>query len=256
MIPYSPQNEPDTLLSQCLKYVVRNLDSVFYKDPATNGYELLPGQLLPREICEELIKEYQQNGYQVDDRFVRLFKNLSTSSLKHVRLRNSTISDDGFSILLKHKLIELDIAKCQMITDQSLNVLNEYGDKLVSLVVGAGVQLLPDSLLFNVSNNWSNLPVSCEEQGYILKTPNLRRLVVRNLYVHRERRYFPLLLESLPLLTELDLSGCCDVENLRYITCLKNLTSLTLFNVFKIQESLPFICTLKKLRYFSIIVFL
>jgi Leucine-rich repeat (LRR) protein len=87
-----------------------------------------------------------------------------------------------------------------------------------------------------------------EVRGYILKTPNLRRLAVRNLYTHREKRYFPLLLESLPNLTELDLSGCSDVENLDYITHLVNLTSLTLHNVFKLQESLPHICQLKKLR--------
>ncbi|KAL1117159.1 hypothetical protein AAG570_004486 [Ranatra chinensis] len=250
----SQTNEPDSLLSQCFKFVVRNLDLVFYKDPPTNGYELMPGQALPREICEELIREYQLNGFQVNDKFVRLFKNLSTTSLRHVRLRNSTITDDGLCTILRHRPVELDIAKCQMITDQSLNTLNEYGDRLVSLVVGAGVRLLPDYLLYAVSHNCTGQRtlLSYEERGYILKTPNLRRLAVRGLYTHREKHYFPLLLESLPNLTELDLSGCSDVENLDYITHLVNLTSLTLHNVFKIQDSLVYICQLKKLRHLDI----
>ncbi|XP_073975852.1 protein zer-1 homolog isoform X2 [Rhodnius prolixus] len=245
---------PDTLLSQCFKFVVRNLDLVFYKDPTTSGYELLPGQALPREICEALIREYQLNGFQVNDRFIRLFKNLSNTSLRQVRLRNSTITDDGFHTILRHRLVELDISKCQMITDQSLNVLNEYSDRLVTLIVGAGVQLLPDSLMYSVSHSWANQnnPLSFDDRGYILKAPNLRKLAIRNLYIHREKRYFPLLLGSLPNLTDLDLSGCSDVENLEYITKLNNLVSLTLHNVYKIQESLPYICQLKTLRHLDI----
>ncbi|KAK9499321.1 hypothetical protein O3M35_002374 [Rhynocoris fuscipes] len=72
------------------------------------------------------------------------------------------------------------------------------------------------------------------------------------MYIHGDRRYFPLLLGSLPNLTDLDLSGCSDVENLDYLTKLTNLTSLTLHNTFKIQESLPYICQLKTLRHLDI----
>lgn len=256
IVSSSHRNEPDTLLSQCFKYVVRNLDSVFYQDPATNGYELMPGQALPREICEALIKEYQLNGFQVNDKFIRLFKNTNNTSLRHVRIRNSAITDDGFKTILKHHLVELDISKCQMITDQSLHTLNEYSDRLVSLVVGNGVQLLPESLLYTAQNHsWSNqttTPQSFEDRGFILRAPNLRRLTIRNIYIHREKKYFPLLLNSFPNLTVLDLSGCSDVENLEYITKLTNLTSLTLHNVYKIQDSLPYICQLKKLVHLDI----
>ncbi|KAF6200926.1 hypothetical protein GE061_005373, partial [Apolygus lucorum] len=247
----SEPNAPETLLCQCFKFVVRNLNSVFTEDPATQGYELQPGHALPREICEALIRHYQLSGYQVNDRFVRLFKDRSSTVLRYVRLRNSTISDDGFKTVLSHRLVELDIAKCQQISDQSLTTLNLYGDRLVSLVVGAGVQLLPDSLSFSVP--WPDpSPMSFEERGYILKAPNLRKLAIRNLYIHRDRRYFPLLLESLPNLQELDLSGCSDVENLEYITKLKHLTHLTLHNVFKIQDCLVNICKVKTLRHLDI----
>ncbi|XP_014244618.1 protein zer-1 homolog [Cimex lectularius] len=248
-------NEPDSLLSQCFKFVVRNLDSVFVRDPASNGYELVPGQAFPREICEELIRVHQQVGLQVNDKFVRLFRDLANTKLLHVRLRNSNITDDGLSTLLKHRLVELDIAKCHVITDASLNELNLYGERLESLSIGAGVQLLPDTLCYQVPPQWGahcDSALSYEERGYILKAPNLRRLAVKNLYIHREKRYFPLLLESFPNLVELDLSGCSDVENLEYIVKLVHLQSLVLHNIFKVQESLPYICQLKSLRHLDI----
>lgn len=156
--PYTPES----LLCQCFKFVVRNLDSVFTED--AKGYELEPGQALPREICESLIRHYQLCGYMVNDKFIRLFKDKSSTALRYVRLRNSSITDDGLKTILSHRLVELDIAKCPIITDQSLNALNEYSDRLVSLTVGHGVQLLPDSLVYTLAlGPWP------DPRGYILR---------------------------------------------------------------------------------------
>lgn len=160
------------------------------------------------------------------------------------------MSDEGFKTLVKHHLVELDISKCQMITDHSIHILNEYAERLETLSVGSGVQLLPESVNPSPNSSWSQHvlhAVSFEEKGYIINAPNLKRLSLRNMYVHREKKYFPLLLSALPNLTVLDLSGCSDVWKLDYVTKLTKLKSLTLHNIFRIQDSLPYICQLKTL---------
>lgn len=245
------ESEPDTLLNQCFKYVAKNLDTICYIDPSTKSFELFHGLALPREICEKLLQVYQHSGGVIDDQFVRIFSTPFVTSLRRVRLRNSTISDDGLATLLKHRLVELDIAQCPNITEKSLVQINHYGDRLVSLVIGPGIFLLPDSLV-GVVQDWHgyNPASSYREQGYILKTPNLRRLTIRNLYIG-DKNYFPLLLQSLPQLTHLDLSGCSDLDDLSYLTQLKNLVSLILHNV-KVQDALSSICKLKKLRHLDI----
>lgn len=243
MFPINPggdENEPESLLYHCLKFVAKNLEVICYSNPETKGYELINGVALPREICEKLLQIYQQNGYILDDQFVKIFGNPAVTSLKNVRLRNSNISDEGLIILLKHRLVELELNKCSKITVKAFSELNKYGDRLQSLVIGAGVDLLPNSI-----------------RGFdsILKTVNLRRLTVRNLKDFESKTgtlYFHGLLSNLPNLTCLDLSGCVDKDNLSCLTSLPNLVSLTLHGVPKIGDAIFNICQLKKLRHLDI----
>ncbi|XP_075228919.1 protein zer-1 homolog [Lycorma delicatula] len=243
MFPINPgddENEPESLLYHCLKFVARNLEVICYSNPHTKGYELINGLALPREICEKLLQIYQQNGYVLNDQFVRIFGNPAVTSLKAVQLRNSSISNEGLAILLKHRLTELEINKCNKITEEAFTKLNEYGDRLQSLVIGAGVDLLPHFL---------------PDNDYILKTPNLRRLAVRNLRNHgaqTSKLYFRRLLNALPNLACLDLSGCNDLDNMLCLTSLPNLISLTLHNVPRIADSLIHVCQLRKLRHLDI----
>ena len=241
MLPFltvCKDSAPETLLELCLKYVVDNLDTICCIDPYTKDYRLKDGLALPSEIWEKILHVYQQCGNILDDRFVNIFKNPHTTRLQRISLRNSSITDDGLRVLLKQKLIELNIDNCCNITEGSLVHINKSGDCLLSLIVGSSVRLFPYVHLHSVYHR----------QGYILRTPNLRRLTVRNLVVHGEKMYFSLLLHSLHNLTYLDLSGCFDLGDLSYLCELRNLVFLILYNVKRLQDAVGSLCKLVNLR--------
>lgn len=235
MLPFEEEdNVPERLLDICFTYIVRHLHTICYVNPSTNCYELYPGLSIPRELCEKFVQFYHEKVGTLDDKFVKIFNDSSVTSLKKVRLRNSSISDDGLEALLKHKLVELDLEKCKNITEKSLTVLNQHGENLLDLTIGNGVKLLP---VRNI--------VSDETRCYVVKTPKLKRLAIRNL---REQMYFNMLFLPLPNLTHLDLSGCLEIEDFTFLVLLKNLEYLVLHNVSKVQDGLECIYKLKNLR--------
>lgn len=247
-------SEPETLLELCFKFVVKRPDTICTVDPFTKDYRLRDGLALPSEICENIIHFYQQSGNIVDDKFVNIFQNPHTTRLKRVRLRNSAITDDGLCALLSHRLIELDLFNCINITEGSLAHINDFGNSLLSLSVGSQVHILPDTLY---SEDSQKLPEAdkrsaYQERGYILRTPNLRKLTVKNLYVPGEKFYFPLLLHSLQNLVYLDLSNCFDLGDLSYLCDLKNLSTLILYNVQRLQDAIASICRITSLRVLDI----
>ncbi|XP_067009020.1 protein zer-1 homolog isoform X2 [Anabrus simplex] len=247
------ESAPDSLLDLCFKYVVCHLETICSIDPFTKDYKLKEGLALPSEICEKIIQVYQTGGHVIDDRFVNIFQNPHTTRLRRVRLRNSSITDDGLCTLLGHNLLELDLFNCANITEGSLVHINECGESLLSLSLGSGVHLLPSSLFPEDARMQEGDNISgYHRRGYILRTPNLRRLAVRHLYIQGERMYFPLLLRSLTNLTHLDLSSCFDLGDLSYLCELKNLVSLVLFNVQRLQDALESLCKLTKLRHLDI----
>lgn len=241
MLPFltvCKDSAPETLLELCLKYVVDHLDTICFIDPFTKDYRLKDGLALPSEIWEKILHVYQQCGHILDDRFVNIFKNPHTTRLQRINLRNSSITDDGLHVLLKQKVMELNIDNCSNITEGSLVHINESGDCLLSLTIGSSVRLFPHVLLDSAYHR----------RGYILRTPNLRRLAVRNLVVPGEKMYFSLLLHSLHNLTYLDLSACFDLGDLSYLCELRNLVSLILYNVKRLQDAIGSLCKLVNLR--------
>lgn len=241
MLPYLTvfkDSAPETLLELCLKYVVDHLDTICSIDPFTKDYKLKNGLTLPVEICEKILNVYQRGGNILDDRFLNIFQNPQTARLQRVNLRNSSITDDGLCALLNQKLIELVIDNCFNITESSLVHINDSGNSLLSLVIGSSVHLLPKTLQDSAFHG----------RGYILRTPNLRRLAVRHFIVNEEKTYFPLLLRPLHNLTYLDLSECFDLGDLSYLCELKSLISLILYNVQWLQGAVGSLCKLVNLR--------
>jgi hypothetical protein len=241
MLPYltvGKDGAPETLLELCLKYVADHLDTICSIDPFTKDYKLKNGLTLPVEICEKLLHVYQRGGNILDDRFLNIFQNPQTARLQRVHLRNSSITDDGLCALLNQKLIELVIDNCFNITESSLVHINGSGTSLLSLVIGSSVRLLPDTLQ----------DTAYHRRGYILRTPNLRRLAVRHFIVNEEKTYFPLLLRPLHNLTYLDLSECYDLGDLSYLCQLKSLVSLILYNVRWLDSAVGSLCKLVNLR--------
>lgn len=238
---------PDSLLDLCFKYVIRHLETIGTVNPITKAVKLNNDLVLPSEICEKLLQDYQrQKRVVLDDRFINIFHDTQTTRLQRVKLRYAQITDYGLLVLLRHKLTELEISHCYKLSRKSLENMNDNSSNLVSLVIGTSARILPISLITEdtLQEDVASLYL---RRGYILKCPKLRRLAVRNHRVPLERLYFPTLLRSLTNLTHLDLSGCYDLGDLSYLTSLKDLVSLILHNVE--QLCIQSLCELKTLRY-------
>lgn len=233
----STENAPDSLLNQCFVFVVRHLSTISHINRETHCYELYPGLALPRELCEKLVYFYNQNIGVLDDRFISLFNDTSVTSLKRVRLRNSSVTNEGLEALLKHNLVELDLEKCNNITEKSLSILNDHGENLTSLSVGVGVRLIPSTLYPG------------QNSATFGEAPKLRSLVLRNpMPGVKDPIYFNTQFQALPNLTHLDLSGYIDIEDFSFVKHFNILLSLVLHNVVKVQMGLTEICQLRSLR--------
>lgn len=234
---------PESLLDQCFVGIVRNLSIICFMNETTDLYELHPGLVLPRELCEKLIQFYCQNVGILDDKFANIFHDTSVTSMKRVCLRNSSVSDKGLKVLLEHKLVELNLERCSNVTARSLNFLNENGENLVCLAVGTDVKLLPYSLNSNPADGDHHLSKP------VLNTPKLKRLTIQNFtFGQNENTYFDCLFQNLHNLTHLDLSGCLKIQYFSFLPSLKNLIYLVLHNVVHVQDGLLSICKMTNLR--------
>lgn len=253
-------SSPEPLLDACGKYVIQHPETFCELQPETGLWCLRSGLALPMEICEKLISLWQEMDPQgLDDKFINIFKDVILTRLKRVTLRNSSISDDGLNHLLSHHLLELDVSNCSKLTKRTLKNINRegVGECLTSLVIGKTRNILPDTVFSNPlpdsSDSSDSSPVSeIEQRGYILRTPNLRRLIVQELYIPMEPQYFALLLKPLSKLTHLDLSGCFFLNDVKYILEMKCLVSLILHSVQRIQDTVPTIMMMKTLRFLDI----
>lgn len=237
MLTFDQQdNISESLLDICLTYIVRHLDTICYFNISTNSYKLHEGLVLPRELCEKLLKFYQSKSGPLDDRFIKIFGDSSVTGLGRVCLRNSSVTDNGLQAILKHNLEELHLENCKNVTTESLFFLNKYGKNLRYLTIGHDVELLtPD--IYNGGH-------FC-----IFKTPKLKSLALRNsLMSLKNEEYFKRLVSPLQNLTHLDLSGCTEVEGFSFLLLVPNLEFLVLYNSLNVQEGLFFIYHLKKLR--------
>lgn len=89
---------------------------------------------------------YQQDcGQDINDRFIQIFRDTEKSPLRNIRLRNSTITNEGMRILLRHKLNSLSMWYCNKITTASWNILIENCRQLRSLELGRFVDMLKHS---------------------------------------------------------------------------------------------------------------
>ncbi|XP_071548174.1 protein zer-1 homolog isoform X2 [Panulirus ornatus] len=251
-------SSPEPLLDICGKYVIAHPETFCVLHQETGLWCLRPGVALPRELCEKLISFWQDGDPEgLDDKFINIFGDLINTRLKRVTLRNSGISDDGLNLLLSHQLVELDISNCSKLSERTLENINRIGDSLTTLIIGKTKDIMPN-LLFTTSQTESSdssdsSPVSeIKQRGYILRTPNLRKLVVRELYQPKEPDYFALLLKSLTKLTHLDLSGCFFLHDVRYILLMKYLVSLNLHSVQRIQDTVPALYEMKTLKFLDV----
>ena len=242
------ENSPEPLIDLCARQVVCHpYTFCVYFEPT--GWKLKSDVALPSEICEKLISIWQDlDPSRLDDNFIEIFEDLSVTRLKRANLKGSNVSDWSIEVLLKHELVELDITSCDKLNKQTVEYINQRGAKLLSLILGQSQNIFP--VLESSSMKDGSCPIV--KQGYILNTPNLRRLVVRDLYYPMEPHFFALLLKPLHKLTHLDLSGCCFLNEMYYMQHLNYLVYLNLHAVQRIQDAINVILGLKTLRFLDI----
>lgn len=233
---------PESLIDLCFEYMVQNIECICDIGPFSKDYKLKDGIVLPSEICEKLLHVRQKRCQLLDNSFVNIFTDRLATRLKRVKLRNTSIDDNGFKIILMHKLIELDVSNCHLLTEDALKYITVYGQNLQSLTI-ENAQILPASYIKK----------DYLEKGYIILAPKLKRLTVKNVHTPGDPTFFHLLLKPFEHnLTHLDLSDCSELGNLGFLHFLPRLTSLVLYNVDGIQDAISNIILLKHLKQLDI----
>ncbi|EDX08809.1 protein zer-1 homolog isoform X1 [Drosophila simulans] len=227
----SLDEEPLTLKEIAYQKLCNNLDIISSHRP--DGQRgLNPGIVLPNEICDGFLENYQRFNRPLDDSVIRLFEDTQRTSLKIVNLRNSTLSSIGLETLMRHKLFALSLWYCDMISVGSHHLLAHYGDSLRSLELGISSHLLQYAE-----------PNEKEPVDFQLTCPHLRRLVLNGVVMHHRLQF-----AHLHDLGHLDLTSCVLANfSLEALGSLPNLHTLILFNVWPIANQLHAICCLRRL---------
>eukprot|EP00099_Drosophila_melanogaster_P020610 NP_612112.1 uncharacterized protein Dmel_CG12084, isoform A [Drosophila melanogaster] len=227
----SLDEEPLTLKEIAYQKLCNNLDIISSHRP--DGQRgLNPGIVLPNEICDGFLENYQRFNRPLDDSVIRLFEDTHRTSLKIVNLRNSTLSSIGLETLMRHKLFALSLWYCDMISVGSHHLLAHYGDSLRSLELGISSHLLQYAE-----------PNEKEPVDFQLTCPHLRRLVLNGVVMHHRLQF-----AHLHDLGHLDLTSCVLANfSLEALGSLPNLHTLILFNVWPIANQLHAICCLRRL---------
>ena len=250
-------NSPERLFILAAKCVLANAQVLFRivaddmteDDMCDDMYKHRPafdqvheGLVLPSEVCQHLLETMISEGLDVDDRVAKAFGNPDRTRLRRLELRNSNLTNQGFSVLAKHKFRELRLFNSKHLTDDILLDLNNHSDNLVELTIDPADGIFPANFP-GPYDSYEDEDLTDEEwkkaqkyleKGYIIQAPKLKILNLRELEINMGDDYFYYLLKPLPQLTHLDLSGATHREgfsNFEWLYLLKNLLSLVLHAV-------------------------
>lgn len=120
-------------------------------------------------FVHRFIKYHQDCNQTVTNEFICIFHDVHRTPLKYVSIRESKITDDGLSVLLRHNLSSLSLWYCDYITTKSWSTLIEHGSNLKELELGRSVDMLKHSA-----------PIS-KEFEFQLDLPHLRRLKINSI---------------------------------------------------------------------------
>ncbi|XP_053676518.1 protein zer-1 homolog [Anopheles nili] len=225
--------ELPTLQERTIRYLAKNLHVICYTDPVTQLLELKDDVVMPNEICDRFLRYQQDCGQDINDRFIQLFRDTVKTPLRHVSLRNSTITNEGMRVLLRHQLTSLSMWYCNKITTASWNILIEHCRQLRSLELGRFVDMLKHSE-----------PNEKTPIDFQLVLPRLQRLKLNGVVLQPTIQF-----NHLTELSHLDLTACIFAEfSLKALIDLPNLRTLILFNVWPLEHEFPTLCNLKNLE--------
>lgn len=226
-----------SLLEIVFKYLSSNLKVVYNENPFNNYFELKDGVVIPNEICDRFLKYHQDCNQDVNDLFIYIFRDVNRTPLKHVSLRNCTITDDGMAMLLKHNLVSLSMWYCDSVTKNCWPTLVKYSSRLKVLELGRYVDILN-----------SRPPDEKNPIDFELNLPHLKKLRLNAVVLQKSLKF-----SHLTNLSYLDLTACTFSEfSVAALVNLPNLTTLILFNVWPLESELPVICKLSKLTALDI----
>lgn len=232
---------PASLLDLCFIYIIDNLATICDETSFSQDYRLKDGVVLPSEISEKLFMFRQRKPEPLDNSFLNIFRDKLATRLKRVKLWNTTIDDNGLKTIVKHKLSELEVSNCHLLTETSLQYLTSHGQNLTSLSI-ENAPILPTNFLRS----------DYFDREYIVLAPKLKRLSVKNHHTSGDPTFFHLLLKPLFNLTHLDLSDCSELGNMCFLPHIKHLNTLILYNVETVQEAISSIIKLKNLKQLDI----
>lgn len=175
----------------------------------------------------------------MNDEFVKIFHDKLRTPLRHISLRNCTISDDGMKMLLNHELVSLSLWYCEKITNASWKSLLDNSKNLEYLELGRYVNMLKSS----------NKDEPATPIYFQLDLPRIKKLILNGVTLQSSVE-FPHLYD----LNYLDLTACTFHNDftLESIVDLPNLTTLILFDVWPLEPILPIICRMNDLQTLDI----
>lgn len=225
----------------CLEYIVNHLDTICEYDAFSENLKLKDSVTLPVEICERLLNvRMGKSGMKDNHSFINIFLDRHVTGLKRVKLRNADFQDEDLLVLLKHRLVELEIAHGPLLTINSLRHIIKYASNLTSLIISNCIIMLPSEFSFEK-----------DYEDYMIVAPQLRKLCLRN-FVSIPAEFFAVFFKHLDNLTYLDLSNCTNLADLYFIQHLNNLTSLILYNVDNVDTMVPIVSKLTNLRHLDV----
>lgn len=233
---------PESLLDICLEYIVNHLDTICEYEPYSDSLKLKDIVTLPVEICERLLNVRMSKASRINHSFVNIFRDRHATGLKRVKLRNTDLQDIDLLVLVKHRLVELEITHSPRLTVNSLRHIVKYACNLTTLVIGDSTNIFPTKPRVG-RDHFDN--------EFAIAAPQLRKLCLRN-FASIPTDVYVNFFKFLDNLTHLDLSNCSDLSNLSFIQHLTNLTCLVLYNVDKIETMVPTICKLANLKHLDI----
>ncbi|XP_068633065.1 protein zer-1 homolog [Battus philenor] len=224
-------SSPDSLLDICVQYIANDLNIISTQHPQNFCLKLKNDVLLPAELWEKILQEYQKKS-RINDDFANMFHDRRRARLDNLVLRNARISDEGFHCFMIHKPINLELIHCEYLTQRSLEIISANSERLVTL-------------RFRRPNY-----VPMHENGEYCQTPLIDAPKLRHLTMHcRGLIVFPILLiRPMNNLTHLDLSDFIPSVSVSAFQELVNLRSLILYNVLWSKEVIDRIVKLKLLR--------
>ncbi|XP_072015801.1 protein zer-1 homolog [Amphiura filiformis] len=229
------EDSPCPLTDTVINYCISNVSTFCDVDSDGKPVRIRDDAYLPSIICDRMVSTLSKQGAANDD-MVRVFCDPSKTKLQRVNLSQSPITNESIHNLSNHKLVELDVSNCALLTE----------DCLRDILTQKNLQVL----------NISGCSRVLQKYGFPLFDFPLQKLRSLNIgFIELSATQLHLLLQHLPRLTSVDLSKVIKNGDLACLNIVKDtLKSLVIHDCVLVAASLEYIYQLSALRHLDISV--